>query len=245
MAATVKTRTVTSKAFRRANEVDPSELPGKLDILQKYVLDAVEYDCRNFAMQIAIWKDNNLYQHFDATWEDFVANRIKQPIEWIENILHGLSFLDCSKPQKASDAIAASKSASANLAKQLGETPTRTVKPKGGNYNPEGKNQYTRPDHGLNDYNHLDLSLVAEYGDSPEYLAARIARDNPDIQEKMKQGEYPSVRAAAVDAGIVKPRVQVTWKAEATPEEIAQAVIKKIPDGLEEDVIKAMMQMIL
>jgi len=41
-------------------------------------------------------------------------------------------------------------------------------------------------------------------GTNPEYLAARIARDRPDILERMKAGEYPSVRAAAIEAGIVK-----------------------------------------
>ena len=42
-------------------------------------------------------------------------------------------------------------------------------------------------------------------GTSPEYLTARIARDRPDILEKMKAGEYSSVRSAAIDAGIVDP----------------------------------------
>jgi hypothetical protein len=28
-------------------------------------------------------------------------------------------------------------------------------------------------------------------GTDPEYLAARIARDSPDIQSKMKDGGYP------------------------------------------------------
>jgi hypothetical protein len=32
-----------------------------------------------------------------------------------------------------------------------------------------------------------------------DYLTARIARDRPDILERMKAGEYPSVRAAAID----------------------------------------------
>lgn len=43
------------------------------------------------------------------------------------------------------------------------------------------------------------------YGTSPDYLAARIARDRPDILERMKQGLYRSVRAAAIDAGIIDP----------------------------------------
>ncbi len=42
-----------------------------------------------------------------------------------------------------------------------------------------------------------------------EYLTRRIARDNPELLERMKAGEFKSVRAAAIEAGIVKPRLSV------------------------------------
>lgn len=42
-----------------------------------------------------------------------------------------------------------------------------------------------------------------------DYLTARIARDRPDILDRMKAGEYRSVRAAALDAGIVRRRVSI------------------------------------
>ena len=37
-----------------------------------------------------------------------------------------------------------------------------------------------------------------------KYLMQRIARDHPDVLERAKQGEFLSVRAAAIAAGIVK-----------------------------------------
>ncbi len=43
-------------------------------------------------------------------------------------------------------------------------------------------------------------------GNSAEYLVARIARDRPDILEKMRRGDYEYVRRAAIEAGIVTPR---------------------------------------
>ena len=46
-------------------------------------------------------------------------------------------------------------------------------------------------------------------GNSADYLTARIARDHPGILERMRAGEFSSVRAAAREAGIVKPRVSV------------------------------------
>ena len=54
----------------------------------------------------------------------------------------------------------------------------------------------------IEDYNYNSLSIQ---GTSPEYLTARIARDRPDILDRMKAGEYKSVRSAAIDAGIIDP----------------------------------------
>jgi hypothetical protein len=77
----------------------------------------------------------------------------------------------------------------------------------------------------------LDNIKATDGGTSAEYLTARIARDNPEILERMKAGEFPSVRAAALEAGIVQKRVSVpidvTKAASAiqkhfTPEEVAQ-----------------------
>jgi hypothetical protein len=41
-----------------------------------------------------------------------------------------------------------------------------------------------------------------QYGNSAEYLAARIKRDRPDIVEAVMRGEFKSMRAAAIAAGI-------------------------------------------
>lgn len=42
------------------------------------------------------------------------------------------------------------------------------------------------------------------HGNSADYLTARIARDHPEVLERMKVGEFRSVRQAAIAAGIVK-----------------------------------------
>jgi hypothetical protein len=70
-----------------------------------------------------------------------------------------------------------------------------------------------------------------ERGTDPEYLAARIARDHPDIQARIKQGEFKSVRSAAVAAGIVKPRKQFTVGRSTDPRDFAV----KLSDELEHD----------
>jgi hypothetical protein len=63
----------------------------------------------------------------------------------------------------------------------------------------------------------------ARAGNRSDYLAARIARDRPDILERMKAGEFTSVREAAREAGIIKDVSLVTqivrlWE-KATPKE--------------------------
>ena len=49
-----------------------------------------------------------------------------------------------------------------------------------------------------------NLTLV-ERGTSASYLAARLARDFPEIADRLAKGEFRSVRAAAIAAGIITP----------------------------------------
>ncbi len=45
-----------------------------------------------------------------------------------------------------------------------------------------------------------------ESGNRSHYLMARIKRDHPDILLRCLDGEFVSVRQAAIAAGIVKPK---------------------------------------
>jgi hypothetical protein len=58
-------------------------------------------------------------------------------------------------------------------------------------------------------------SNATSIGRGADYLTARIARDRPDILERMKAGEFKSARAAGIAAGIVKvpTRLEVTQRA--------------------------------
>lgn len=70
-------------------------------------------------------------------------------------------------------------------------------------------------------------SLLAPKGStSKTRLAARINRDHPEIAERVKAGEFRSIRAAAIVAGIVKvktplERLFAEWK-KASQEERAE-----------------------
>jgi hypothetical protein len=65
-----------------------------------------------------------------------------------------------------------------------------------------------------------DITFVSGRGDRAEYLAARIARDRPDILERMKAGEFSSVRAAAREAGIIKDRITILTEPRAAAAQI-------------------------
>lgn len=56
-------------------------------------------------------------------------------------------------------------------------------------------------------------------GTDPSYLSRRIARDRPDVLQRMKDGEFRSVNAAAIEAGIVKV---------PTPLEVAKKAYAKL-----------------
>lgn len=67
-----------------------------------------------------------------------------------------------------------------------------------------------------------NITFIRRRGTSPEYLTARIARDRPDILERMKSGEFRSVRAAALAAGLVAMRISIPLDAQK-----AAAAIKR------------------
>lgn len=49
----------------------------------------------------------------------------------------------------------------------------------------------------------------AERGSCRDYWVARMKRDRPDLIERLEEGEFPSVRAAAIEAGIVKVKTEL------------------------------------
>jgi len=57
--------------------------------------------------------------------------------------------------------------------------------------------------------NSISIADDRRYGTSADYLTRRIARDRPDILGRMAAGEFPSARAAALEAGIVHRTVTV------------------------------------
>lgn len=88
-----------------------------------------------------------------------------------------------------------------------------------------------RPTNGERTGNPSDTRIksLGDRGDA-DYLTARIARDRPDILERMKNGEYTSVRQAALEAGIVKARISIPLD----PPAAARAILRHFtPEQIE------------
>ena len=58
------------------------------------------------------------------------------------------------------------------------------------------------------------------------YLLRRLARDAPDILDRVKSGEFKSARAAAIEAGIIKPVPTVRLVDDA--EKAAASILEKM-----------------
>ena len=96
---------------------------------------------------------------------------------------------------------------------RFGQTPHRIERIVEERISAEARAERARPlaEHGgdRKDTNGQGKNLtLTQRGESAEYLTARIARDRPDILARMKDGGFPSVRAAGVIpcAGAVRRR---------------------------------------
>lgn len=65
---------------------------------------------------------------------------------------------------------------------------------------------------GRKDESRVDIVKSTEGGNSQRYLLQRLARDAPDILERIKNGEIKSARAAAIEAGIITPFPSIALK---------------------------------
>ena len=79
--------------------------------------------------------------------------------------------------------------------------------------------------HGTNQHEEGGVDIIKssplQGGTSASYLARRILRDDPDVFAKLEAGEFPSVRQAAIAAGIITP---------PTPLEAAKKAYEKLDD---------------
>ena len=235
------------------DEVPIEELERRLEAMKRFHYWNVETDCRRFAKTMTLWREKQLYSHFSETWEQFISDHVRKPLDWVNHVIHGVSLLNSNTPVTAQDAINAIRQ---QQAIQLSDATPNPTKGRPAKIDPaevqrlrdEGLtqkqiaeelgctqqyiSQFLQDSTSLCYHDNINLyntnDSPPERGTASEYLAARLARDNPDILERVKAGEFPSMRAAAVAAGIVKARQSFSMTASTTPEAFGDTLLQKL-----------------
>jgi len=134
-------------------------------------------DAGYFARMIEEIRQYRAYESIGYnSFKDFCADKLGKTIKEVEQIVGGVKVLAASGIDRKVSASEAI-AAAPKLAKH-GEV---------GNGR-RGDNVTSKP----------------ERGNRQSYLAARLRRDHPEIAKKVEQGRFKSIRAAAIEAGIIK-----------------------------------------
>jgi len=132
-------------------------------------------DARSAISQLEKWR--KYHPEVFEDWETLCKRYVQQPPEWVDWLIAGVRATS-DKVTKADDLVAA-----AQAAKPLVEN---------------GKIGNGRT-------SSCDNITATQRGTSRDYLLRRLARDAPDILERVKTGEIKSAKAAAIEAGIITP----------------------------------------
>lgn len=147
----------------------------------------LEVDAGFFAEMVAGVQKYRAWQVIGfGSFEDFCRDELGKTLAEVEAIVAGVKVLQSRGVEKPT------------LAEVMGTPPCQKH---GGDRRSEERNQGS------------DSTLKGRRDNS--YLAARLNRDHPEIAARVKAGEFRSVRAAAIAAGIVRvpTALEVTKKA--------------------------------
>lgn len=155
-------------------------------------------DARSAISELEGWR--KYHPDVFADWENLCWKYLQQPPEWVNWLIQGVKATS-DTVTNADELVAAAKAATAQPLAQHGEI---------GN----GRKDETRGDN----------VTSTERGNGQSYLLRRLARDAPDILERVKVGELKSARAAAIEAGIIIPFPSLQLK---EPAPTAQKLLAK------------------
>ena len=142
------------------------------------------YELLEIVEQDGLFKDARRTGREHASFADYFENRVKRPFETWAELESTYHYARNYAPQIFKKSFTVAQRAAA----LDGKTITKGTGP-------------PTQDEKAND----DVIIISSsgLGTSADYLTRRIARDYPDILARMKAGEFRSVRAAALEAGIV------------------------------------------
>lgn len=185
--ASVAVRTGPVSADDSARDVNPSRWLELTLARRTFVAINVPYDCRSLINFVDEAASHRIWEHTGhADLDDYIHHGLDIDPELVEWARLGLSVIGKEKPISLGVAIDAGKKAAETMAKAPDNAPKRGEVGRGR----ENRSDNVRSNKG---------------GNNKERLAAKLKRDHPDIAARVANGEFKSIRAAALEAGIVKP----------------------------------------
>jgi hypothetical protein len=174
------------------------------------VSDRTDSDCRGLALVVRELQRDGFWRQLFPDWETCCEALFKRPAAWVEQVVDGVRVLHAqghNGPIPQAQATAAQEHAQQMLAMESPQF-ARDGNPHG---NP---NNVRLKDHGQ--------------GNSAAYLAARLKKaDRDDLLSEIGPGKrFKSVRAAAIEAGIIHP--VPTIRLVPDPVKVAAAIRKHL-----------------
>jgi hypothetical protein len=171
-------------------------------------------DARGAISQLEIWRE--YHPEVFADWRELCLTYIQQPPEWVDWLIQGVKatseeVVEADKLVAAGTAVMAEKHAQQMLALEHPQ------------FAQAGNNQHTLKDGRDN----VTTRSVNDGGNSAAYLAARLKKAQRDdlLAETGPGKRFKSVRAAAIEAGIITPFPSLQLK---EPAPTAQKLLDKM-----------------
>ena len=189
--------------------------------LPRYCLaasDRTVHDSRGLALIVRELHRDGLWQQMFSSWDECCQALFRRPAAWVAQVVEGVRVLH---DQGHSGAIPAHK-ALAVKAQEAKPAPEQEIGVPGGKAGPGRGNKTVADRHGFK-----PASQVSS--ESWDRILPRLARDAPEVLERVKAGEFRSARAAAIEAGIIKPvpTIRVTSDMEAVAAKLCQHLTRE------------------
>jgi len=190
--APVAVRTGPVSADDSARDVNPSRWLELTLARRTFVAINVPYDCRSLINFVDEAASHRIWEHTGhADLDDYIHHGLDIDPELVEWARLGLSVIGKEKPVSLGVAIDAGKKVAETMAKAPELMTAIEAGKQGGRGNKAVDN--------------VNSFKTAKGGNRDTYLAARLKRDHPEIAARVANGEFKSIRAAALEAGIRRP----------------------------------------
>ena len=172
-------------------------------------------DCRGLVARVLELQRDDYWRQFSNDWGEFCLEAFGRPAEWIEQVVEGVRVLHLQNPSRLGRPVPAREAAAQHHAQAALDLD--------GTFAEAGDNQHTLKEGGPD----IVRTKGSEGGNSAAYLAARLKKAGRDdlLEQIGPDKPYRSVRAAAIEAGIVKdvPTVRLT-----EPDKAAASIVARM-----------------